>query len=92
MVISKERPDGIMLQFGGQTALNTGLQLAKSGVLGRYGVSVLGTSVDTIESAEDREIFANKLLEINEHIAPSIATYGIQESLDVTLLASQQFF
>merc|ERR1719361_2426899 len=81
MVISKERPDGIMLQFGGQTALNTGLKLAKSGVLGRYGVSVLGTSVETIEAAEDREIFARKLGEINEKLAPSIPTYNVEDAL-----------
>src|SRR3712207_661851 len=64
-VIEKERPDGIMLAFGGQTALNCGVQLYQSGVLERYGVEVLGTSVDTIMATEDRELFVEKLNEIS---------------------------
>eukprot|EP00038_Savillea_parva_P004025 m.133107 g.133107 ORF g.133107 m.133107 type:complete len:2201 (-) comp11351_c0_seq1:387-6989(-) len=72
-VIRKEKPDGIFLQFGGQTALNCGIELDRRGVLKHHGVRVLGTTVPTIIATEDREIFANKLLEIGEHIAPSIA-------------------
>merc|ERR1719192_2996715 len=53
-VIEKERPDGLMLQFGGQTALNVGVDLARSGVLARFGVKVLGTSIDTIVATEER--------------------------------------
>jgi len=76
-VIEVERPDGIFLQFGGQTALNCGVELSRSGVLSRHGVLVLGTSVDTIVATEDREIFAKKLTEINEKIAPSAAARTI---------------
>ena len=64
-VIEKERPDGILLSFGGQTALNCGVALYKSGVLEKYNVQVLGTPVQAIIDTEDREIFAGKLAEIN---------------------------
>ena len=64
-VIEKERPDGIMLAFGGQTALNCGVELYKEGVFGKYGVEVLGTPVQAIIDTEDREIFVQKLNEIN---------------------------
>ena len=64
-VIEKERPDGILLSFGGQTALNCGVELFKSGVLEKYNVQVLGTPVQAIIDTEDREIFVNKLNEIN---------------------------
>lgn len=57
-VIEKERPDGILLSFGGQTALNCGVALYKSGVLEKYNVQVLGTPVQAIIDTEDREIFA----------------------------------
>ena len=60
-VIEKERPDAIALGFGGQTALNCGLALSKSGVLEKYNVKVLGTPVDTIVATEDRAIFNQKL-------------------------------
>ena len=60
-VIRKERPDGILLSFGGQTALNCGLALAKSGVLERHGVRVLGTPIAAIEATEDRELFKERL-------------------------------
>ncbi|HEX6398336.1 MAG TPA: carbamoyl-phosphate synthase large subunit, partial [Steroidobacteraceae bacterium] len=63
-VIEKERPDAIALGFGGQTALNCGLALSKSGVLEKYNVKVLGTPVDTIVATEDRAIFNQKLAEI----------------------------
>ena len=59
-VIEKERPDGIMLAFGGQTALNCGVELYKEGVFGKYGVEVLGTPVQAIIDTEDREIFVQK--------------------------------
>lgn len=64
-VIEKERPDGILLAFGGQTALNCGVELYESGVLERYGVSVLGTPVQAIKDTEDRELFVRKLDEID---------------------------
>ncbi len=63
-VIEKERPDGILLSFGGQTALNCGVELYRSGVLDKYGVQVLGTPVRTIEDTEDRERFVARLDEI----------------------------
>ena len=63
-VIEKERPDGILLAFGGQTALNCGVELYKSGVLERYGMKVLGTPVQAIIDTEDRELFVERLDEI----------------------------
>jgi carbamoyl-phosphate synthase large subunit len=63
-VIEKERPDGILLSFGGQTALNCGVELFDSGVLEKYGVEVLGTPVQAIKDTEDRELFVKKLDEI----------------------------
>eukprot|EP00040_Diaphanoeca_grandis_P039152 m.258265 g.258265 ORF g.258265 m.258265 type:complete len:1509 (-) comp36354_c0_seq1:42-4568(-) len=72
-IIAKEKPDGIFLQFGGQTALNCGIELDRTGVFLQHGVRVLGTTVDTIIATEDRDIFAQKLTEIGEKIATSIA-------------------
>ncbi len=63
-VIEKERPDGILLSFGGQTALNCGVELFESGVLEKYNVRVLGTPVQAIKDTEDRELFVKKLDEI----------------------------
>jgi len=63
-VIEKERPDGIMLSFGGQTALNCGVSLFRDGVFNKYGVRVLGTPVKTIIDTEDRNLFCRKLDEI----------------------------
>ncbi|KAL1637216.1 carbamoyl-phosphate synthase (glutamine-hydrolyzing) cpa2 [Neofusicoccum ribis] len=81
-VIEKERPDGIFLSFGGQTALNLGVQLNKMGVLERFNVRVLGTSIKTLETSEDRDLFAKALGEINIPIAESIAVGTIDEALD----------
>ena len=81
-IIEKERPDGICLSFGGQTALNCGVELWQTGVLNRYGVKVLGTPVETIIAAEDRDIFKEKLEEIGEKLAPSIACDTIQDALE----------
>ncbi|MDR1274396.1 MAG: carbamoyl-phosphate synthase (glutamine-hydrolyzing) large subunit [Odoribacteraceae bacterium] len=80
-VIEKERPDGILLSFGGQTALNCGVALYRSGVLERYGVAVLGTPVQAIIDTEDREIFASKLAEIDVKTPRSIAANSIDEAL-----------
>ena len=65
-VIAKERPDGILLAFGGQTALNCGVALYQSGVLEKYNVRVLGTPVQAIMDTEDRELFVRKLDEIGQ--------------------------
>lgn len=64
-VIAKERPDGILLAFGGQTALNCGIKLYNEGTLERYGVQVLGTSVEAIMNTEDRDLFVRKLREVD---------------------------
>ena len=61
-VIEKERPDGILLSFGGQTALNCGVELFESGVLEKYNVRVLGTPVQAIKDTEDRELFVKQLM------------------------------
>jgi carbamoyl-phosphate synthase large subunit len=60
-VIERERPDGILLTFGGQTALNVGVQMNKMGIFDRYGVKVLGTPIKTLETSEDRDLFAKAL-------------------------------
>lgn len=80
-VIKAERPDGILLSMGGQTALNCGVELFKSGVLQQYGVKVLGTPVESIMATEDRQLFADKLREINEKIAPSAAVESVADAL-----------
>eukprot|EP00755_Sulcionema_specki_P024951 Sspe_Gene.82229::Locus_53883_Transcript_1_1_Confidence_1.000_Length_1942::g.82229::m.82229 len=80
-IIEKERPDGILLQFGGQTALNCGVKLRDSGVLEKYNVEVLGTPVDAIVATEDREEFARKLDEIGEKVAPSAIATNMEQAL-----------
>eukprot|EP01063_Lacrimia_lanifica_P017037 TRINITY_DN2373_c0_g3_i11.p2 TRINITY_DN2373_c0_g3~~TRINITY_DN2373_c0_g3_i11.p2 ORF type:complete len:1529 (+),score=712.00 TRINITY_DN2373_c0_g3_i11:208-4587(+) len=82
-IIDKERPDGILLQFGGQTALNCGVKLRDAGVLDQYNVKVLGTPVDAIVSSEDREIFAQKLSEIGEKVAPSMIATDLETAMEV---------
>eukprot|EP00050_Salpingoeca_kvevrii_P012055 m.20113 g.20113 ORF g.20113 m.20113 type:complete len:1543 (+) comp3806_c0_seq1:175-4803(+) len=80
-VIEKEKPDGLFLQFGGQTALNCGVELENEGVLAHYGVRVLGTSVASIIATEDRQIFADKLLSIGEKIATSVAVTSTEAAI-----------
>lgn len=80
-VIEKERPDGILLAFGGQTALNCGVALYKSGVLEKYSLKVLGTPVQAIMDTEDRELFINKLDEINVKTIKSEAVNTIADAL-----------
>uniref|UniRef100_A0A671UB25 Carbamoyl-phosphate synthetase 2, aspartate transcarbamylase, and dihydroorotase n=1 Tax=Sparus aurata TaxID=8175 RepID=A0A671UB25_SPAAU len=80
-VIKNERPDGVLLTFGGQTALNCGVELTKLGVLEKYAVKVLGTPVASIEMTEDRKIFVEKMEEINEHVAPSEAALSVEQAL-----------
>ncbi|MBR3531630.1 MAG: carbamoyl-phosphate synthase (glutamine-hydrolyzing) large subunit [Bacteroidaceae bacterium] len=79
-VIEKERPDGILLAFGGQTALNCGVELYNSGVLEHYGVKVLGTPVQTIIDTEDRELFVQRLNEIGVKTIRSEACATIEEA------------
>ena len=80
-VIEKERPDGILLAFGGQTALNCGVQLKESGVLDKYGVQVLGTPVSAIMATEDRELFVEKLDEIEINTIKSEAVNTVADAL-----------
>ena len=77
-VIEKERPDAILLSFGGQTALNCGVALYRNGILDKYGVKVLGTPVDTIIATEDRELFVDKLNEISVKTISSRAVESIE--------------
>lgn len=79
-VIEKESPDGILLAFGGQTALNCGVELYQSGVLDKYGVKVLGTPVQAIMDTEDRELFVEKLNEINVKTIKSEACANIEQA------------
>ena len=79
-VIEKERPDGILLSFGGQTALNCGVELFKTGVLEKYNVKALGTPVQAIMDTEDRELFVQKLDEINVKTIKSEACENIEQT------------
>ena len=79
-VIQKERPDGILLAFGGQTALNCGVALDQSGVLKKYGVRVLGTPVKAIMDTEDRELFVERLNEIDVKTIKSTACENIEQA------------
>ena len=79
-VIEKERPDGVLLSFGGQTALNCGVALYKEGVFEKYGTRVLGTPVQAIMDTEDRELFVKKLDEINVKTIKSEAVENIEEA------------
>lgn len=80
-VIKKERPDGIMLAFGGQTALNCGTELYQKGILKEYGVEVMGTSVETIMYTEDRNLFVKKLDEIQLKTPVSQAVENMDDAL-----------
>ncbi len=82
-VIERERPDGILLAFGGQTALNCGVELYRSGVLERYGVDVLGTPVQAIMDTEDRELFVEKLNQIDVRTISSEAVENVDAALEV---------
>jgi carbamoyl-phosphate synthase large subunit len=82
-VIAKERPDSIMLSFGGQTALNCGVQLAKKGILEKYGVKVLGTPIQTIEDTEDRELFRQAMIKADVGIAKSKSASSLEEAIKV---------
>jgi len=81
-VIAKEKPDGILLQFGGQTALNCGIELRNLGVFSKYNVKVLGTPVKTIEATEDRKVFAEKLAQVGEKVAPSAIATDLDTAIE----------
>lgn len=80
-VIKREEPDGILLSFGGQTALNCGIDLFNSGVFRKYNVKVLGTPIQAIMDTEDREKFVNKLSEIGIVTPQSIAVHNVMDAL-----------
>lgn len=80
-IIEREKPDGILLTFGGQTGLNVGVQLDKMGIFDRYNVKVLGTPIATLETSEDRDLFAKALNEIDIPIAESIAVDTVEDAL-----------
>jgi carbamoyl-phosphate synthase large subunit len=82
-VIQKERPDGILLGFGGQTALNVGLELAEQGVLKKYKVEVLGTPIQAIQNTEDRALFVKQIKEINLNVPHSKAVKNVDDALVV---------
>ncbi|EGO00699.1 hypothetical protein SERLA73DRAFT_166964 [Serpula lacrymans var. lacrymans S7.3] len=80
-VLEKERPDGILLTFGGQSALNVGIALDKMGVLDRLGIRVLGTPIRTLEISEDRDLFVQALKEIDIPVAQSTAVSSVNDAL-----------
>ena len=84
-IIEKERPDGILLSFGGQTALNCGVELYQKGVLDKYGVRVLGTSVQAIMDTEDRDLFVRRLNEIGVKTIKSHACSTVEEVREAAL-------
>ena len=80
-VIAKEKPDGVLVAFGGQTALNCAVELNKNNIFEKYGVEVLGTQIPVIESTEDRDIFIEKLNEINVLTARSEAAETVEDAM-----------
>ena len=78
-IIKREKPDGILLGFGGQTGLNLGIELNRRGILQREGVRVLGTNIETIERTEDRELFKESMEKINVPIPLSEAAYTVDD-------------
>jgi len=82
-VIERERPDAIALGFGGQTALNCGLELFRTGVLEKYSVKVLGTPIKTIEDTEDRALFTQRLAEIDVLVPRSEAAQTLEEAIEI---------
>lgn len=80
-VIEKEKPDGVLLSFGGQTALNCGIELYNGGIFEKYNVEVLGTPIQAIIDTEDRELFARTLKQIGIKTPSSIAVNSVEDAL-----------
>jgi len=80
-VIKKEKPDGILLSFGGQTALNVGVELAEKGILKKYNVKILGTPIESILNTEDRDFFVKKIKEIGLKVPLSKAVKSVDEAI-----------
>ena len=85
-IIEKERPDALLPTMGGQTSLNIAVQLAKKGVLEKYGVELIGAKLQAIELAEDRELFKNKMLEIGLEVPKS---YVVKSKIDGVCMANE---
>lgn len=83
-VIESERPDSIMLGFGGQTALNCGVEIHKQGILKKYGINILGTPVTGIEITEDRQLFKDAMIESNVPVLSSAAAYSLETASKVS--------
>ncbi len=81
-IIKKEKPDGIVVSMGGQTALNCAVELYHNGIFDKYGVQVLGTPISVVIDTEDRQLFSNKLNEINEKIAESYTAETIETAVE----------
>jgi len=81
-IIKKEKPQGLLAGLGGQTALNMAFELAEAGILEKYGVCLLGTSLETIKKAEDRELFKKTMIEIGEPVPKSIIAHSVQEAIE----------
>ena len=79
-IIERERPDGLLAGLGGQTGLNLAVELHKAGILDKYGVKLLGTTIDSIQKAEDRELFKELMLEIGEPIPESITVSNLADA------------
>ena len=80
-VIKKEKPDGVLLGFGGQIALNVGVELYESGIFEKHQVKVLGSPIESIKNTEDRDFFVNKLNEIDLKVPKSKAVHNIEEAV-----------
>src|SRR3954447_20177624 len=81
-VIQRERPDGLLPTLGGQTGLNLAVQVADRGILDRYGVRLLGTPLETIKQAEDRELFKELLLSLGEPVPDSLVAYDVETAIE----------
>lgn len=80
-IIKKEKPDGIIVSMGGQTALNCAVELHEAGIFEKYNVQVLGTPIDVVINTEDRQLFSDRLNEIDEKIAKSFAVDTVEEAV-----------
>jgi len=81
-VIKKEKPDGIVVSMGGQTALNCAVELYKAGIFDKYNVQVLGTQIQAVIDTEDRQLFSDKIAEINEKVAESYTAVSVEEAVE----------
>src|SRR5215216_2310446 len=79
-IIARERPDGLLPTLGGQTGLNLAVALADAGILDKYGVRILGTPIESIRTAEDRELFKNLLQDIGEPVADSVVAHSVADA------------